>query len=411
MRLLMITAGFLPYEFSENLCNGKLVYAMRESDISVDVISRSDDGPAYSTEWKEPWAFLKENTYELHYDLGNKLTKLVDAAYSGWMMSNHYVEGVRWARRAYMKALRLMESHYYDAVLTRSPSDIAHLVGYKLKQRKGVRWIANWNDPAEPIWPEPYRQPLSRRRQLQSERFTRQLLMSADVNTFPSDFLCRHFVKSFPELAGRPTMVIPHIGLSDSLFVRIQNKPSEKLRLCHSGNLSVERNPELLFAAMRELCNEGETSLQLDIMGYTNDYVTSLISRYHLQGCVNILGPYPYMSSLEKMQDYAVLVLIEARMKEGIFFPSKLTDYAQTGRPVLAVSPRSGFVSCAINKFGGGLAVDNDSVEAIKDALRLLLCRWREGTLSSLSSDSLYARFCPSRVVGLYGQLIGPSRD
>ena len=54
MNILLI-GGFLPYTFSENLCNGKLVYALQEAGIHVDVISRKDEGATYDKSWKEPW--------------------------------------------------------------------------------------------------------------------------------------------------------------------------------------------------------------------------------------------------------------------------------------------------------------------------------------------------------------------
>ena len=43
MRILYIASGYLPYTFSENLCNGKLVYAMKLNGWDVDVISRVDE--------------------------------------------------------------------------------------------------------------------------------------------------------------------------------------------------------------------------------------------------------------------------------------------------------------------------------------------------------------------------------
>ena len=49
MRLLMIATGYPPYLFSENLCNGKLVMALLQAGIEVDVISRIDEGPLYGT--------------------------------------------------------------------------------------------------------------------------------------------------------------------------------------------------------------------------------------------------------------------------------------------------------------------------------------------------------------------------
>ena len=40
----MIATGYPPYLFSENLCNGKLVMALLQAGIEVDVISRIDEG-------------------------------------------------------------------------------------------------------------------------------------------------------------------------------------------------------------------------------------------------------------------------------------------------------------------------------------------------------------------------------
>ena len=42
----MIATGYPPYLFSENLCNGKLVMALLQAGIEVDVISRIDEGPS-----------------------------------------------------------------------------------------------------------------------------------------------------------------------------------------------------------------------------------------------------------------------------------------------------------------------------------------------------------------------------
>ena len=156
MKALLITIGYVPYAFSEALCNAKLVYALQQSGWEVDVISRVDDGHNYSTDWQEPWMCLKPHTYKIAYPLGNKVTRTLDLLWSTMKMGGYPLAGIRWARRAYQRAVKLHAEKHYDVILTRSPSDVPHIVGYKLKQRFGVRWIANWNDPSATIWPEPY---------------------------------------------------------------------------------------------------------------------------------------------------------------------------------------------------------------------------------------------------------------
>ena len=63
MKLLFIASGYLPYTFSENLCNAKLVYALQRHGCHVDVISKRDEGATYSAEWTEPWLALREHAF------------------------------------------------------------------------------------------------------------------------------------------------------------------------------------------------------------------------------------------------------------------------------------------------------------------------------------------------------------
>ena len=108
MRLLMIATGYPPYLFSENLCNGKLVMALLQAGIEVDVISRIDEGPSYGTDWTEPWNMLKPTAHTITYESGNRIQQFADVVYSGLIMGGSFVPGVRWMRRAYEKAVELI---------------------------------------------------------------------------------------------------------------------------------------------------------------------------------------------------------------------------------------------------------------------------------------------------------------
>lgn len=406
MKALLIATGYLPYTFSENLCNAKLVYALQQSGWEVDVISRVDEGHSYSSEWQEPWLCLKPNVHEISYPIGNKFTRTCDLLRSAMQMGGYPLSGIRWARRAYQKAIALHEEKHYDVVLTRSPSDIPHIVGYKLKRRLGVRWIANWNDPSATIWPEPYTHHFSAYKKKMLEKYTILCLRGADVNTFPSQSLLDHFTEHFPFLRNQETKVIPHIALWESLYAPAKREKKDKLYLCHSGNLSAERDPELLFRAMREMIDEGFSHIRLDIMGHINDYTQELIDKYNLFDYVGCAGSFPYMEAMQCMQNYDVLVLLEARMKKGIFFASKFTDYAQNARPIFAISPVNGFAKDMITKFGGGIAVNNHDYKDIKRGLFNLYSSWKSGQLIvAYDNKLLYEQFSAREIVHSYNQL------
>ena len=177
--------------------------------------------------------------------------------------------------------------------------------------------------------------------------------------------------------------------------------------MCHSGNLSSERNPELMFKAIRELIDEGYTSMKLEIMGHINDYTQQLIEKYALNGYVSFIGGFPYLEALRKMQFYHVFVLLEAKMEKGIFFPSKFTDYAQLNRPILAVSPKDGFAKEMLSCYGGGIAADNEDYRSIKSALLKLYQSWKQKKLfEEYNTNELYQNFSARRVVELYKTLL-----
>lgn len=403
----MIAWGFLPYTFSEGLCNGKLTLAMKEKGIDLRIISRVDNGNTYDSAWNEPWSLLKEDTILIDYPLGNKIARLIDVIYSSIVMDGYNEGGVRWARRAYQKALKLLKAEHYDVIMTRSPNDVSHLIGYKLKKKVGVKWIANWNDPAAPIWPGQYKHQYSNKQQAKKMKETARLLRGADINTFPSDSLKQHFIENFPFLKDLRTEIIPHIGLCEQFWpAPVEKFKDNKLRFLHSGNLSAERNPETTFQAFRQLIDSGFTDFKFHIMGHANDYTTGLIKKYQLEDYVKCIGSFPYMEALAKMQAYDVLVLLEARLEKGIFFASKFTDYLQTGLPILAISPKKGFAVDMLSGKGGEFVADNQSPQHIHAILTEIVGKWKGGTLSNCASTEIYETVSPSHVVDFYVTMI-----
>ncbi len=407
MKLLMIATGYPPYLFSENLCNGKLVIALKKSGIDVDVISREDGGPLYGAEWTAPWDMLKSSATVITYPTGNNIQRITDVIHSGMVMGWNFESGVRWMRRATETALSLTQQNHYDALLTRSPNDISHLVGEIVKQKTGIKWIANWNDPASPIWPAQYKHKYSPKVQARYMNKTERLLKSADINTFPSDSLRRHFISYFPFLKHSNTEVIPHIGLSPDLWPKPTKVFSDrKLRFLHSGNLSSERNPETTFKALAKLVQSGFCDFEFHVMGHINDYTERLIDEYNLHQYVKVIGSFTYMEAISRMQSYDVLVLLEAKLDHGIFFASKFTDYLQTGLPILAISPINGFVADMLTGQDGEFLADNCNVDSIYSNLCDIVDRWKNKKLDQCMSSELFKQFSAEKVVDIYKSII-----
>lgn len=407
MKLLIIATGYPPFLFSENLCNGKLALALQNEGIDFKVISKKDEGPSYDTEWTKPFDSLKDSLFQIEYKTGNKIERIFDVLYSGIKLDNNFTEGIRWARRAYEKALNIIKKDNIDIIITRSPNDIPHLVGYKLKKKTGIKWIANWNDPASPIWPEPYNHHLSPSKQKKSLVFIERLLRNADINTFPADSLRQHFIDNFPFLKESHTAVIPHIGLINEAWpLPAERRIKNKLLFLHSGNLSEERNPEYVFISLKRLIDdEGFKDFEFHIMGQINNYTNKLIKKYNLDNYVKFIGSHQYIKSLELMQSYDVLVVVEAKLKKGIFFASKFTDYIQASLPIFTISPSNGFARDLLENQKGHFYADNNNLNDIYETLIKIKNCWEHDNLYC-NNEFLSSFIKPKNVVAKLWDLL-----
>lgn len=379
MKILFIAVGFPPATMSENLCNGKLVLAFLRKGWHVDVITRESE-QYYVKGWEKPWMELKPITHEIKYSVGNKIERFIDMIRSAVLMCGFPIEGIRWARRAYQKALELQEKNHYDMVITRSPSDISHIVGHKFSKKTGIKWIANWNDPATNIWPLPRK--YSKIQWYIHDRYNHLILTNATINSFPAKTLMQHFMKFYPFIDEKKCRIFPHIALEeDYLLPKANNsKESKMFQLCYSGLICKDRDAQYLFKAIEELKMQRNAQIQIDILGTKDEYTENLALVYS-EINIRFIGSYSYLEALGIMRNYDVLVLIEQVMDYGICFPSKLVDYAQLNKPILAISPLKGFVHEALNSFGGGIAADNTDYDSVKGALFQLYDSWLNNNL------------------------------
>ena len=401
MKILFIATGFAPYSFSENIVNSKLVLAFLKEGWQVDVISRKDEGHSYSNNWDNEWKELQHLTHEVIYPIGNKFERFWDTARSSLIM-NVPLEGVRWAKRAYHKALELHEKNHYDVVISRSPTDISHLPAYHFAKDTGVKWIANWNDPVAHIWPEPYTHKMSFWRKKLYEKFTDTMMKNADINTFPSEDLRDYFMRFSTKLKNVNSSIIPHISFLS--IEKTQKKVHTIFSMCHAGNLSAERNPELFFQALVKFLSQNKgADILVDLLGVTNSDLEALVKKYSLENNVHFIGSLPYMDALDKMSQYNVLIIIEADLKDGIFLPSKITDYSQLGIPVFAITPKESCINKLIDNYGGGECADCTSVDSICDSMQKLYDNLKtDHSMKKYDATQLYACFKPDNIIEKY---------
>jgi glycosyltransferase involved in cell wall biosynthesis len=291
-------------------------------------------------------------------------------------------------------------------MLSRADPDDAHLAALMFCRRTGVPWVANWNDPLPwPRFPPPYGDGPQAVMPWWYERYLRALARYGSWYTFPCERM-RHYMMGYlpPGMAPRSS-VIPHVAMRR--FV-VPPRQHEGFVVCHVGSLRRPRDPRVLLEGVRRFAERLAPghAFSLRFIVEKPDEALAAARAARAEHLVRVDPPRPYDAMPEALAEADVLVVVEAPLAEGIFLPSKFVDYVQSGRPILALSPREGTLPDLLRNHGGGLAVDGQSPEAVADALVRLYDAWRQGTLDAkFGSAHLFDQFSEERVAALYADL------
>ncbi|MBD0413471.1 glycosyltransferase [Oryzicola mucosus] len=403
--VLMFAPSFAPNFFSEALVNSKLALAMLDEGWEVTVFSASavsDFG--YTDTWESPWQPLRPIVRQIPAAGNHGSLKKIGRAAWAIATGRHPVPGAIWAAKVARAALEIHAVRPFDLMLTRSTSCIAHLPGLIVKRAAGVPWIANWNDPPPHLFPAPYNYPISPLRRFFTERYLSEAAAVADLNTFPSERLMRYLAE--PLLISDPKRmhVVPHIGLGFRGHAPTGKK--DRFRISHAGNLSVERNPRGFLRALAEVANRHtEIRFELELIGKIDDGIKAEVEKLQLSKVVTFLPNLSFQACFQQMEESDALLLIEASVENGIFFPSKIVDYCEVGRPILFISPEQGVSREMNDRFKLGYFCNVDEPTSIVVGLEKLVLDWKADRISYSGLEDMRTIVSPSEIVGQIGRL------
>jgi len=403
----MFAPSCFPPGNPEGFVNANLVSAMLDAGWLVDVITCADGVNQWYPDSAGFWRDVGKRSHSV-LEQERTLFNLAFSALETAFMSGQLVGGGRWAVPAVRQALRLVETTKYDLIMSRSLPPMAHLAASICSGKTGIPWIANWNDP-DPIYmfPEPYRRDNggNDRMGFRERRHYRALVEKASWHTFPCERLRVYVGGYLPGDVMGKSSVVPHIAMG--LNNKKQRNP-EQFTLMHAGSLRPPRDAGVFLHGIRlfhDKVRPREDVLVRFIVDRPED-VAQAASAHGVEHLVRIEKSRPYAEMPDVLAEVDVLVIIEAMTKEGIFLPSKFVDYLQSGRPILAVSPRVGTLADILSTHGGGEAVDSSNPESVAQGITRMYESWRSGRLDAqFGSDRLYPLFDREATLGAYRRI------
>lgn len=400
LRILMFAPLCYPPAGAEAIVTSKLVLAMIDAGWDVKVISQSDFGHSYPTTDNDNWKPL----LSVVDNISGMSNKGFVAHILGPALTNKF-RTLLWVIKAIFTGFVALRRGKYDVLLSRATPQYGHLPALIVNRITCIPWIANWSDPMPPQKaPPPYGGGIHAKVPFFLNMYCRAVFQYADWHTFPCERLMKYYCQMAPELAGKSS-VISHIAFRK--FCISQNQEKNVFSLCHTGTIGL-RDPSIFFEGLKLFLKDSKPTKEVKVI-FIGDPVDEIRIKSQESGVgdvVRIETPKTYEDTQARAASSSVLFVIEASCDEGIFFPSKFVDFIQTGRPVLAISPRVGTLSDILNKNGGGIAVDNRSPYEVSCALSKFYIAWEKETLTTTSgSNKLFNHFSEDIVISKYSDI------
>lgn len=361
-KILLIAPSSYPVNGAEAIVNIKLLRALTKSGkFEIDLVSKKHKWTDYKTEDLSELGIKLRSLNIVEVD--NKITlKTIWQHLLCFLKFGVVYKGSHWAVSALPIVKRLLKENKYDYVLTKDSPSL--LLGCYAKRKKNLKWVAKWNDPY-PInfYPQPYGKGWAFEGTWTDHKQIGMMRKYVDVHLFPSKRIFDYMMR-YLKLDVNKTIVSPHVALSNELKPLLCD--DSKLRIIHSGNLKKPRDPKTFLTALARFTRSHTAALiEVTILGVFDDEVNHYIKELGLSDHIKIMDPVSYDKSLEELANHHVALIIEANCEEGIFMPTKVSDFVQCGKPIFAISPKLGVLNDLYNSDSISYFASVDDEDAI----------------------------------------------
>jgi glycosyltransferase involved in cell wall biosynthesis len=283
-----------------------------------------------------------------------------------WIRGNFFIPDARrfWIGSTVKFLTRYLQDHPVDALLTNGPPHSAHMIGYHLKRRFNIPWLADFQDP----WTESdsYRRlmlnPISRNIH---EAMEQRVFRTANKVT-----ICSESWKRDLESLGANDVGVIFWGYDEDDVQKETRPRSSKFSIRHFGRLGPDRKVSVFWKVIAALAKEHPTfgrDLVIELVGFIGEAVRDEIASLGLHDKVKILGHISRSDALVGMTQAQVLLLIinDEPNAQGRL-PGKLFEYLASRRPILLLGPEKSDASAILDELHAGWTCGHSDYETTK---------------------------------------------
>ncbi len=282
-----------------------------------------------------------------------------------YVRGNFFIPDARvgWVEPAVGFLTDYLKNNNIETVITTGPPHSLHLIGKKLKETFPLQWIADFRDPWTSIGYHK-KLKLTKKAALKHKALESEVLNTAD-KIITTSFTTK---KEFEQLTSKPITVITN-GYDTELSL----KPAldKKFSISHIGTLLSDRNPRILWKALKEILKENEqfrADFQLQLIGKVSLEILDTLKEFGLEKYLNAPGYVSHNEAIILQRSSQMLLLIEIDSYETIgIIPGKLFEYMAAERPIIALGPEGSDITKILVETNTGKFFDYSEKESVKE--------------------------------------------
>jgi hypothetical protein len=304
------------------------------------------------------------------------------------MLSSTIPEGEgTWVSPAIAAGLSVLSSLPADTVVYgRAMPGTSNIVAWHLARAKGLPWLAHFSDPwpgphvlARGMkWLAPYKAPLFR-------MWRQRIVRDAGALTLTSPGHTAAILGRGRDRYLSKTFIVTHLPSSP---VPSRPVPGRDLfHIVHTGNFyPVAHTSASVIQGLRLFLDQTPAArgrVRLTQAGWANGDVAAWTERCQLQDVVRLAGRLTQSEVLALLRDANLLLAIDYSRPDSTAVLSKLPDYLNAGRPILAVTAPTSSLGRLFNDDAAGLTAHYDSPADVAQQIRRVFDAWQNHRLES----------------------------
>lgn len=347
-------------------------YAVTDATLEKDV---AEGVKVYRTASREPFGAYKKissNKQIPQAGFANEKNAGIVEKLARFVRGNFFIPDARkgWNSFAFTQCCQIIEQEQIDAVVTTSPPHSTQLIGLKLKEKYGIRWIADLRDPWTDIYyyNKLYHTPLAK---AIDKGYEKSVLEKADRVVVVSHAIKRTFEAKGYNLQPGKIAVIPN-GYDHTDFDKVTQSPQSVFTISYTGTLSNDYPISGIIDVLASLKNEGYPLLLRFYGSMPGDIAQ--IAKMQLGDSLEVYNHITHTEAISRMveSDALLLLIPDVPGNDGIL-TGKLFEYLASQKPIIGIGPEQGDAAAIINECEAGLMIAPKAIDKLKAFVKQLI--------------------------------------